>query len=406
MASTESNILELIRVSGGEISLSLLKDQYRNRFGHDIGAPTTLKFRDWVSSFSSIGIKKGKGLNDIAVYDKRPLKQVDLTEKIRRLIREAGGEISLSYFRYRYNEVYNEHLDIQGSLKGWITSFPSFKTKRVGSDYFAYESGAGAVNAHVPAAQQPSSNPQYDAIHTDYSTSRPQIQCVPVLSLFGEANDASEGDASDFFSVPEENTDEPVSSQDIIAKLKSYGDLKPIVVHQDSESLLNILPYECSMALRQIGMEHISDIVFDLGRMPYCWVNNRRHYFFDDGQTVQDRDIEDIAASLQDFGDDNRAGINGQLHRISSIRNNRNNIIGLTIRVGRYVEGNADMIRDLLEDEHKSILLLGEVNTTIFLKDFTLYGLWLYQTHAPCAPSAARIWQNDYRSRGYQDPVN
>ena len=29
--------------------------------------------------------------------------------------------------------------------------------------------------------------------------------------------------------------------------------------------------------------------------------------------------------------------------------------------VGRHVEGNADMIRDLLEEGNKSILLLGEV---------------------------------------------
>ena len=35
-------------------------------------------------------------------------------------------------------------------------------------------------------------------------------------------------------------------------------------------------------------------------------------------------------------------------------------MIGLTIRVGRHFEGNSAMIRDLLEESDKSILLLGE----------------------------------------------
>eukprot|EP00956_Cyclotella_meneghiniana_P042857 scaffold249335_cov52-Cyclotella_meneghiniana.AAC.1 len=60
--------------------------------------------------------------------------------------------------------------------------------------------------------------------------------------------------------------------------------------------------------------------------------------------------------SLQGFGDDNRAGMDGQLHRISCIRNNRNGVIGLTIRVGRHIEGNSDMIRDLLEESKTTIV--------------------------------------------------
>ena len=106
-------------------------------------------------------------------------------------------------------------------------------------------------------------------------------------------------------------------------------------------------------------MEKVSDISLDLGRRPYCWHNHQRKYISQD--PVEDRDIRGIMSSLQGFGDDNRAGIDGQLHRISGIRNNSNGVIGLTIRVGRHIEGNSDMIRDLLEETDKSILLLGEV---------------------------------------------
>jgi hypothetical protein len=152
---------------------------------------------------------------------------------------------------------------------------------------------------------------------------------------------------------------------DIVGKLMSYagGSFKAAVVHQDSRALLGILPAPWSEALAAIGMDRVSDISLDLGRRPYCWHDYQRRYLCEDdaNHVVEDGHIREIAMGLQNFGDDNRAGIDGQLHRISCIRNNSDGIIGLTIRVGRYVEGNSDMIRDLLEDNNKSILILGEV---------------------------------------------
>lgn len=61
---------------------------------------------------------------------------------------------------------------------------------------------------------------------------------------------------------------------------------------------------------------------------------------------------EDLAAAEQavgTFGGDNRAGVQGTLHRISAIRNRKGTVIGLTCRVGRAVTGHIDMIRDMLE---------------------------------------------------------
>jgi len=158
-----------------------------------------------------------------------------------------------------------------------------------------------------------------------------------------------------------DNNEYQIDCDDIVEKLMGYagGEFKPTIVHQDDTSLLNILPMEWSDALEDIGMEKVSDISLDLGRRPYCWHHHQRKYISQD--PVEDRDIRGIMSSLQDFGDDNRAGIDGQLHRISGIRNNSNGVIGLTIRVGRHIEGNSDMIRDLLEETDKSILLLGEV---------------------------------------------
>ena len=120
-------------------------------------------------------------------------------------------------------------------------------------------------------------------------------------------------------------------------------------------------------------MEDISAISLDLGRRPYCWYRQGRVFFNDDHfSTVQDDDIQCIIDRLEDIGSDNRSGIDKQLHRISCIRNNKKNIIGLTIRVGRHVEGNADIIRDLPRQNEVSILFLGEVSEKIRFIKYTL----------------------------------
>jgi len=75
---------------------------------------------------------------------------------------------------------------------------------------------------------------------------------------------------------------------------------------------------------------------------------------------VQKEDIQAIFEKLGDFGADNRAGLESQLHRISAMRNRGGEIIGLTLRVGRYIHGNADMITDILFGDSRSILFLGE----------------------------------------------
>ena len=73
---------------------------------------------------------------------------------------------------------------------------------------------------------------------------------------------------------------------------------------------------------------------------------------------VTTEDIEHVTSRIGDFGLDNRAGIERTLHRISAIRNRRDRIVGLTMRIGRAVYGTIDIIRDTVESG-KSILMLG-----------------------------------------------
>jgi stage III sporulation protein SpoIIIAA len=70
------------------------------------------------------------------------------------------------------------------------------------------------------------------------------------------------------------------------------------------------------------------------------------------------------------FGDDNRAGIERTLHRISAIRNRAGKVVGLTCRIGRAVFGTIDIVRDMVE-LGQSILILGRpgVGKTTMLRE-------------------------------------
>eukprot|EP01098_Paradermamoeba_levis_P006659 TRINITY_DN2765_c0_g1_i1.p1 TRINITY_DN2765_c0_g1~~TRINITY_DN2765_c0_g1_i1.p1 ORF type:complete len:413 (+),score=119.75 TRINITY_DN2765_c0_g1_i1:157-1395(+) len=75
------------------------------------------------------------------------------------------------------------------------------------------------------------------------------------------------------------------------------------------------------------------------------------------------------------FSTDNRAGLPGLLHRISATRDRMNSVVALTYRVGRFISGAAETIRDLVANvgPNHSLLLLGPpgVGKTTLLRDVT-----------------------------------
>lgn len=73
---------------------------------------------------------------------------------------------------------------------------------------------------------------------------------------------------------------------------------------------------------------------------------------------VSIKELEDAQKTVGGFDGDNRAGVEGTLHRISAIRSRKGAVVGLTCRVGRTVSGHIDMVNDLLE-YGESILFVG-----------------------------------------------
>src|SRR5438093_13215346 len=116
------------------------------------------------------------------------------------------------------------------------------------------------------------------------------------------------------------------------------------------------------------GLEGLLEIVMDLGRPPEARFHGRE-VILDQRETTAD-DLDSVVSRVGEFGDDNRAGIERTLHRISAIRNRKGRVVGLTLRVGRAVFGTIGLIRDIVESG-KSMLLLGRpgVGKTTMLRE-------------------------------------
>ena len=141
------------------------------------------------------------------------------------------------------------------------------------------------------------------------------------------------------------------------------------VITDDLDALLEILPPQTREKLKeQEDFKQLIEVVLDLGRPPEARFLNREVIL--DQREVSDEDIEYVISRIGSFGDDNRAGIERTLHRISAIRNRKGRIVGLTCRVGRAVFGTIKIIEDLVETG-KSILLLGRpgVGKTTMLRE-------------------------------------
>lgn len=133
--------------------------------------------------------------------------------------------------------------------------------------------------------------------------------------------------------------------------------------------LLNYLPGTIRRHIDRGLLNALLEIVVDLDRQ----VQLRFHgdYLLLPHRATQ-TDLEFIVQRVGVFRGDNRAGIEGTLHRISAIRNRYQDLVGVTMRVGRHLSGVADSLQPALA-RGESLLILGQPGSgkTTLLRDLT-----------------------------------
>jgi stage III sporulation protein SpoIIIAA len=137
----------------------------------------------------------------------------------------------------------------------------------------------------------------------------------------------------------------------------------------DLDAMLSSLPPEIVDAVHALpDREALIEVVMDLGRRPEGRFPDSEVSLLD--REITEADIAFVIDHIGSFGDDNRAGIERTLHRISAIRNRNGKVVGLTCRVGRAVYGTIEIIADFVETG-KSILIMGRpgIGKTTMLRE-------------------------------------
>ena len=137
----------------------------------------------------------------------------------------------------------------------------------------------------------------------------------------------------------------------------------------DLQALLDVLPASVGEAVKlENNHDNLLEIILDLGRVAEARYVSGEVQLGD--QEINREQINEVVSFVGDFDDDNRAGLERTLHRISAIRNRRADVVGLTLRVGRAVYGTIDIIEDLVKSG-KSLLILGKpgIGKTTMLRE-------------------------------------
>ncbi len=141
-------------------------------------------------------------------------------------------------------------------------------------------------------------------------------------------------------------------------------------ITDDMDALLEALPPEIQERIRALpDAQTVIEVVMDLGRRPEARYGGGGEVVLLERE-IDEADIQYVVDHIGSFGDDNRAGIERTLHRISAIRNRSGKIVGLTSRIGRAVFGTIEIIDDLVESG-KSILIMGRpgIGKTTMLRE-------------------------------------
>jgi stage III sporulation protein SpoIIIAA len=169
--------------------------------------------------------------------------------------------------------------------------------------------------------------------------------------------------------IPPTDAMPPVDSALPHESAQSHESVPPHEAADDIDVLLAALPPEIVDAIHALpDQEELIEVVMDLGRRPEARYPDSEVALLE--REINEADIGYVVDHIGSFGDDNRAGIERTLHRISAIRNRNGKIVGLTCRIGRAVYGTIEIIADFVETG-KSLLIMGRpgIGKTTMLRE-------------------------------------
>jgi len=161
----------------------------------------------------------------------------------------------------------------------------------------------------------------------------------------------------------------PARVEDPIETLETIEPVAHRETIDDIDALLHALPPEIVAAIHALpDREGVIEVVLDLGRRPEARFPAAEVMLLE--REITEAGLTYVVDHIGTFGDDNRAGIERTLHRISAIRNRSGKIVGLTCRIGRAVYGTIEIIADFVETG-KSILIMGRpgIGKTTMLRE-------------------------------------
>jgi len=119
--------------------------------------------------------------------------------------------------------------------------------------------------------------------------------------------------------------------------------------------LMTYLPDTVRRLIDPALRDRLTEVVLDLGRPVQLRLPRDILVL---SYVVGVEDLEYVVQRVGAFRADNRVGVEGTLHRISAIRNRYQDLVGVTIRIGRHLPGTADPLRPWLERQ-ENLLILG-----------------------------------------------
>lgn len=123
------------------------------------------------------------------------------------------------------------------------------------------------------------------------------------------------------------------------------------------QSILLLFPKDIAYSVQTL--EEVYEVAMDIGRQPVARSARFEKDITLPTKVITKSDVEHaLNCAANPLDAHNRTGIDGTLHRISAILNMRNEVIGLTCRVGRALPGIAKTLGPALES-NDSMLIIG-----------------------------------------------